>query len=202
VRDIDRALANIIEIRSQLARQSGFRGYGPATMASTGVLAALVGLGQALIGPAATAPIPYLATWIATAIVACLMIGAEAVTRSRRVHSRLADTLIVGAVEQFLPAGAAGALLALVLWRFEPGALWMLPGLWQILVSLGLFAASRCLPRALSLAGAWYLVSGLTVLILSSGAHAMAPWAMAVPFAIGQPMIAAILAFALRGADD
>src|SRR5262249_60450268 len=37
--DLDKALADITEIRSQLARGIEFRGYGPLTVAATGVLA-------------------------------------------------------------------------------------------------------------------------------------------------------------------
>ena len=81
--------------------------------------------------------------------------------RSRRHHSGLADAMIYQAVEQFLPAGAAGVLLAFMLWKFAPETLWMLPGLWQILVSLGVFASVRSLPRTVAFAGAWYFCRGL-----------------------------------------
>ena len=39
MRDLDKALADIIAIRSQLAAGTAFRGYGPATMAATAVVA-------------------------------------------------------------------------------------------------------------------------------------------------------------------
>ena len=35
MRDLDKALADIIAIRSQLAAGTAFRGYGPATIAAT-----------------------------------------------------------------------------------------------------------------------------------------------------------------------
>ena len=69
--------------------------------------------------------------------------------------------MIYQAVEQFLPAGVAGVLLALsCCGKFAPETLWMLPGLWQLLVSLGIFASVRSLPRTVALAGAWYFVAG------------------------------------------
>ena len=85
--------------------------------------------------------------WVATAAVSVILIGIEMVARTRRIHSGLADEMIHAATEQFIPAGVAGALLTFVLYRFAPQSLWMLPGLWQIVFSLGLFASCRSLPR-------------------------------------------------------
>ena len=51
------------------------------------------------------------------------------------------------AVEQFLPALGAGLLLTFTLQRVAPAQLWMLPGLWQVIFSLGIFASCRFLPE-------------------------------------------------------
>ena len=104
--------------------------------------------------------------------------------------------MIHQAVEQFLPAGVAGVLLAVVLWKFAPETLWMLPGLWQVLVSLGVFASVRSLPRTVAFAGAWYFLSGFAVVVLASQSHTLSPWTMGLPFVIGQLLMAAILYFA------
>jgi hypothetical protein len=101
--------------------------------------------------------------------------------------------MIHQAVEQFLPAGVAGILLAVVMWKFAAETLWLLPGLWQILVSLGIFASVRSLPRSVAFAGAWYFISGFAVVVLASGTHMLSPWTMGLPFVIGQSMMAAIL---------
>ena len=69
----------------------------------------------------------------------------------------------------------------------------MLPGLWQIVFSLGLFAACRSLPRAMFAAAVWYLVAGLGSLAFASGSHALSPYAMAVPYGLGQILIAIVL---------
>jgi uncharacterized membrane protein (DUF485 family) len=84
-------------------------------------------------------------------------------------------------------------LLAAMHWKFAPETLWMLPGLWQILVSLGIFASVRSLPRTVALVGAWYFVAGFAVLILASQSHGLSPWTMGLPFAVGQSLMAAIL---------
>ena len=200
--DLDRALADIVAIRTQLARDVTFRGYGPVTLAATGVLALLVAGGEALwLDGSTSRPGAYFGPWIAMAVVAGALIGAETLTRSRRLHSRLADALIYNAIQQFLPSGVAGLALYLVLMRYQPENLWMLPGLWQVLVSLGIFSASRSLPGAVSVAAAWYLLCGLACLIAASGNHLLSPWAMGVPFGVGQLLIAGILHYSLGGAD-
>jgi hypothetical protein len=129
------------------------------------------------------------------------MIWIEMQARSRRHHSGLADAMIHQAVEHFLPSGIAGVLLAVVLWKFAPETLWTLPGLWQVLVSLGVFASVRSLPRSVALAGGWYFVAGFVVLVLASQSHSLSPWTMGLPFVIGQWLMAAILYFASEETD-
>ena len=200
MKDLDKALADIAAIRTQIARDSLFRGVGPATMAATGALALLAAVVQALwiVDPAAHVT-SYLALWIATALVSVALIGIETFTRSRRLHSGLADDMIQAAIEQFLPAGAAGALLTFVISQFRPQDLALLPGLWQIIFSLGIFAASRAFPRPIFAAATWYLLCGLGCLIFADRSTAFSPWLMGVPFCVGQSLIAAIL---YRGLGD
>jgi hypothetical protein len=101
--------------------------------------------------------------------------------------------MLHAATEQFIPAGVAGALLTFVLFRFAPETLWMLPGLWQLIFSLGFLASCRLLPRPMFVVGVWYLATGLASLALASGASAFSPWLMAVPFGVGQLVMGAIL---------
>jgi len=134
------------------------------------------------------------------AALSSALIGVEMVSRARRAHSGLAQEMIGTAVEQFLPAGAAGVLLTVVLLRAAPDSLWMLPGLWQIIFSLGVFASCRCLPRATFAVGVWYLGAGLACLA-AGPEHALSPWAMGLPFAIGQLLVATVLQHSFRRID-
>jgi hypothetical protein len=77
----------------------------------------------------------------------------------------------------------------------------MLPGLWQIIFSLGVFSSCRFLPRPMLAAGAWYLLTGLAY-IAWAGNRALSPWAMAVPYGAGQFLVAGILFFTTREAED
>ena len=74
----------------------------------------------------------------------------------------------------------------------------MLPGLWQVLFSMGVFASCRFLPRQMFAVGVWYLAAGLTCLALGSGARAFSPWAMGLPFGFGQLLVATVLQFGYR----
>jgi len=100
MRDLDKALADIFTIRSQIAAGTAFRGYGPAAVAATGGLALATALVQWLWLEDPTGhPLIFLAGWAAAALVSGGMIWTEMQARSRRHHSGLADAMIHQAVE-------------------------------------------------------------------------------------------------------
>jgi len=200
--DLNKALTDISSIRRQMARSTEFRGYGPATLAATGCFALIAALAQSrwLPDPAAHRS-AFLACWVTTAIISAALIGTQMHTRTRRIHSGMADEMIRMAVEQFLPSAGAGTLLTLVVYLFVPSVLWMLPGLWQITFSLGIFASCRFLPRLMTAAGVWYLATGLFCVALGD-ARALSPWAMGFPYGGGQLLVAAILLLSRQEADD
>jgi ABC-type xylose transport system permease subunit len=200
--DLNKAIGDISSIRMQVARSTEFRGYGPATLATTGLFAVAAAATQALWLPDPAGHLPaYLGIWITTAIVSAALIGTQMRARTHRVHSGLANEMIWMAVEQFLPSVAAGALLTYVLARYVPGAVWLLPGLWQLIFSLGVFSSCRFLPRPMLAAGAWYLATGIACIALA-GNRALSPWAMAVPYGAGQVLAAVILFMSAPEAED
>ena len=121
--------------------------------------------------------------------------------RAERERAEARDFVTASAVEQFLPSLGAGVLLTIVLARFVPGALWMLPGLWQVCSGIGIFSSCRFLPRPMLAAGAWYLLCGLLCISLG-GERALSPWAMGIPYGAGQLMVAGILVFAAQEGSD
>lgn len=203
MQDLRKALVDLGDIRRQLAAGTMFRGFGPAVIATTGLLAFATAAAQALwFAQANQDPVLFVAAWVATAVICAVLIGVEMVARTRRHHQGLADEMLFNAVDHFLPIGVAGAAIAAVSLRFAPDTAWMLPGLWEILIALGLFAATRFLPRSVAVAAAWYFVAGVAVLIISSQSRELSPWAMGLPFGIGQILLAGILHTALGGDDD
>jgi hypothetical protein len=200
--DLHKALGDITSIRRQMARSTEFRGYGPATLATTGVLALAAAGVQARWLPDASHQVSgYLSIWIWTAVASAALIGVQMQTRSRRIHSGLADEMIRMAVEQFLPAVIAGALLTVVVVHYIPSQFWILPGLWQVIFSLGVFSSCRFLPRPMLAAGMWYLLTGL-LCISFGGSRSLSPWAMGIPYGVGQMIVAGVLLFSRKEAGD
>jgi hypothetical protein len=191
--DLNKALGDISSIRKQMARTTEFRGYGPATLATTGGVAVLAAGVQKLWLPDPPNHISaYLTLWIATAVLSIALTGVQMYARTRRIHSALSDEMLRMAVEQFLPAAGAGLLLTIVLFQYVPSVSWMLPGIWQVIFSLGIFSSCRFLPRPMIAAGVWYLLTGLACVAIG-GERALSPWAMGLPFGMGQMLVAVIL---------
>jgi hypothetical protein len=197
--DLHDALTQITEIRQQLARTEVFRGYRAVPIAFSGVLALGVAGYQALWMPQPAEHVAdYLVLWIAAAIVSMVAMGIGLLLDYRQNFSPLTWSTTRLAVGQFLPCVAAGGLLAFVLWNHAPQCLWMLPGLWAILFGLGIFASYRLLPSATFWVGVYYLVTGGFCLAWAQGEYAFSPFAMAIPFGVGQLLAAAIIYWTLE----
>lgn len=147
-------------------------------------------------------PAPYLTLWVGIAALSLALISLEAVGRARRAHATLALPMLRSAAQEFLPAIVAGLLLTVVIARDSIQNIWMLPGLWQVIFSLGVFSSCRFLPRPMLAAGLWYLTCGLLLLAHGDGSQALAPWAMGVPFGVGQALVAAVLRFGCRETNE
>ncbi len=148
-----------------MARGEIFRGYRAATTAFSGMVAIAVGVVQFLVMPnPAAEPVWYVMLWVSAAMICLAMVGFEMIVRTKKSQSPVQKQLTMMAVEQFVPAVVAGALLTkrvYVFCDFLPGQIWMLPGLWMILFSLGVFASARLLPRATFVVGGYYLIAGV-----------------------------------------
>jgi hypothetical protein len=201
--ELRQALDDINAIRTQVARGTQFRGYGPVSIASSGILALGVAAAQVRWAQSSEHDLRlFLLVWISTAAIAVSLSALETVFRVRRVHSGLALEMIQAAVEQFLPCVVVGLLLTVVLMRVAPQDSWMLPGLWSVIFSLGVFASCRFLPRQMFAVGAWYLAAGLVSLLIAAGHHVLLPWAMGISFGIGQLLVAAVLRFGFEDAVE
>ena len=192
--ELREALTQITEIRLQMARTEVFRGYRAVPAAFSGAVAVAAATVQMLAVPDPVSQINvYLGLWIGAAAASGLSAALEMMGRARDARLSLKRELTYLAIEQFCPCLVAGALVTMVVVRTAPDCIWILPGLWQVLYSLGIFASCRLLPRPIFGVAIFYLFSGLVTLSLSRGEHALDPWAMGLPFSIGQFLAAAVL---------
>jgi hypothetical protein len=195
--DIERALSDIDHIRSQLAASKRFEGFTPPIIALTGVLAILMAVYFSADLNTTFSITYYFVLWILVAIISGLLIATDAILRARKAHQQLADRMLLTALRQFAPAGLVGAAFGLfVLFQAQDSA-WLLPGLWQMLVALGIYAALPNLPPRMIWPAAFYFVAGVISLMVSQ-AGSLSPWAMGLPFGLGQLFVAGILFDARR----
>ncbi|CAN5898774.1 hypothetical protein BH23PLA1_BH23PLA1_37130 [soil metagenome] len=200
--ELQEALNQISQIRRQMARVEVFRGYRAVPVAGSGLLAIVAaGLQAAWIEKPTERMPEYLALWLGAAGISLLWALVEMARRARRASDPWAKRVTWMALEQFLPCLVAGGLLTFALVRSAPGVLWMLPGLWQVLFSLGIFASIRLLPRATFWVAVFYMVSGVVGLAMGPGGSALAPWTMGLPFGVGQLLAAAVLYWTLERSD-
>jgi hypothetical protein len=197
--DLHEALTQISEIRQQVARTELFRGYRALPVAFSGILALATAGFQALCLPEPAQNMPaYLFLWLGAAVISMLATGMEMALHCRYTDSTLERAKVHLALSQFLPSIVAGGLVTYVLAEHASESMWMLPGLWAIFFSLGIFASCRLLPRATWWVGIFYLISGTMCLLLAQGEWAFSPLAMGLSFGIGQLGTAAILYWTLE----
>lgn len=192
--ELHEALEQISQIRGQLAQSETFRGYRAASVAATGAVAVLTSLAQMrwLADPAAH-PLLFVTMWVSAAALCLVGGGAQILWQYLHCESPHQKATTRTVVAQLLPPITAGAVLAYILGHRGPQATAMLPGLWPMLVSLGVFASRRHLPRAIGWVGLYYLACGSAILYLLPGSAALEPWIMGVVFGIGQMAAALVL---------
>ena len=78
MRDINKALSDIGEIRTQIAAGTSFRGYGPATIVATGVIGIATAIGQSIfrIGPDTT-PALFVWSWVGAGLLSAALCGSR-----------------------------------------------------------------------------------------------------------------------------
>jgi hypothetical protein len=197
--ELQDALAQIADIRLQMARTTTFRGYRAVTTLFTSVLAIAAAAGESWWIPEPMAnPLRFVGLWVCAAVICIVGVGAEILMRYRQTDSSLQRNLTILAIEQFLPSIIVGGMVTWILCGFLPQAVPLLPGLWSIFFGLGIMASRRLLPKPMMLVGAFYLICGLFCLLTASGNTALSAWTMAIPFGAGQFFAAAVLHWTLE----
>lgn len=182
-----------------MARTEVFRGYRALPIATSGLVAVGAGALQPLLTPDPAVDFrTWLTLWVGAAVLSVVLCASEMAARFRRTTSRLERERIRRAVALFLPAVVTGGLLTFILADYAPESRALLPGLWAILMGLGIFASLPMLPRPVIYVALFYIGAGLLTLALAREAHAFSPLAMGLTFGTGQLSAATVLYFTLE----
>lgn len=194
MKDVEQAIAQISDIRAQLAASTQFRGYAPEALVAIAIICVLLAVAQALF-PASLAADnkQYVLVWGALLAGSNLLVALEAVSRSRRQHGGMAEAMMQSAMRSVLPFSAVGIVFAVVVWRFAPDAAWVIPGTWLLLISLVAFSMHATMPRSIVWPALWYLFSGTVVLVLAGRSGQLSPWMMGIPLTFGHLALARVL---------
>lgn len=192
------ALAQIAEIRQRMAWSVTFRGYRASTTAVSAVIALLASLIQSWLQPVSGVNVYlYLTVWFSAALAGLCIVAAGWALR-RGESPPLGGELTIAAVECFLPCIVAGVIVTYaIVFHHSLAMIGLLPGLWMLLFSLGIFASRRLLPRAVFVIAGYYMGCGLICLTLHP-MQALSPWTMGIVFGAGQALAAAILYWTLE----
>lgn len=197
--ELRQALLQIEEIRASIARTEKFRGSRSPTVALTGLLAFVAaGIQPIWLPSPADRPLAWIGLWVGVAAVNFGLVLFEMITRCRRAKSKHAWKQTRLVLQQFCPCLIAGAGLTAVIATRSPELIWLLPGLWSILCSLGLFASGGLLPKPIYLAACYYLSAGVYALLYDHSHGAFSSWTMLVTFGVGQFLVAAVFYWCLE----
>ena len=190
--DVPRALAQIAEIHSTLAKADVYRGYRSVPIAASG----LVGFGAAWVQPSALStadPVGFVVYWAIVAFVAGA-VGASEILYNYVVNDdaigRRRTRQVTG---QFLPSVLAGVIVTISMLHLSTSLVPLLPGLWAICFGLGTFASRPFLPKASTLVACYYYLAGIALIWTAEAPHAMSGWHVGVTFGIGQLIAAGVL---------
>ncbi|MFO0944279.1 MAG: hypothetical protein U0930_26520 [Pirellulales bacterium] len=172
----------------------------------TSLLAGIVGIAAACLQPwwidqPIRRPWAYLNYW--TLIAACvgsvsaLEIGYRYVWRSTPMRRRQTREALL----DFAPCVVAAAIISYFLVAAQPQYSQLLPALWMLCFSLGLFGLRRKLPIASAYVAVYFFVAAVVSVRLVDTTYALSGWVMGLSFGVGQILLATVLYFGVKDVD-
>jgi hypothetical protein len=192
--EVERALADLAEVRDRLASVQEFRGYSGAAAALSGAVAVAAGIAQFIVAPFPRGALDtqrYLTIWF-LCLIAALAINYGALliwyARNAALHERR-QTRTVGIA--ILPAIALGAVLSFAM--IVHGMIGLLPGVWYASYAIGLFASRAMLPRGVIYVASAFGLAGAALILAGDSALPLSYWVMPAGFGAGQIVIGYLL---------
>jgi hypothetical protein len=195
VRDVERALSDIAEVRERLARAERFEGYSGPAAAASGIVAIIAGGVQYARVPHPATPAgfsAYLAIWMSCLGVALLLNYGAVVFWLIKNHRPSAQSQFRTAALSIAPSVLLGGALSAAL--AAHGDYSLLPGTWFAFYAVGLFASRHAIPS-----GALPVMIAFGVLAVAFVATplehlALSWWVVPLGFGLGQLAIGYLLA--------
>ncbi|HKW44052.1 MAG TPA: hypothetical protein VJN22_00260 [Candidatus Eremiobacteraceae bacterium] len=193
--EVERALADLAEVRDRLASCQQFRGYSGPAAAFSGIGAIAAGVVQLIAAPypATESQIQtYLLIWsVCLGVALVANYGALAIwyVRTAGVQAR-SQTRTAGL--SILPAVVLGAILSAALYLH--GLYVMLPGVWYACYAVGLFASRAMVPQQVAAAGIFFAFAGAALLLAPESSLPLSWWVMPLGFGVVQTYIGWVLA--------
>lgn len=197
--DIEQALAQISDIRSTLAASTRFRGFAPEVLLLAAGASLLLAIAQTIWPDKLAAnDVQHVILWGSLLAIAGVTVTLEAVYRGHALHGDMAGSMLRTLLSLVIPYVAVQTVIGAVICYYAPQVAWLIPGLWQLLVSLVCHSFITRLPRSVIWVARWYFLCGTIVLILAAQTGHLSPWMMGIPFAVGH----ALLAYFLRHSGE
>jgi hypothetical protein len=192
--DLERALADIAEVRDRLGHMQRFRGYSGIAAMASGIFAIVAGIVQLLLVPRVANAHDghlYFALWFACCAASMIVnYGAIAHWYVNDASARERwQTASVGL--SILPAIVVGAALSFAM--LQAGLVAFLPGIWCACYGTGLFASRTTLPSTAVWISAAFMAAGIA-LLFAPAPLALSWWVLAAAFGAGQLSIGASIA--------
>jgi hypothetical protein len=193
--EVERALADLEEVRDRLASVQRFRGYSSRVAVASGAFAIAGGVVQGLLVPvphSASDVRLYLIIWM-SCLGAALAVyyGNLALWHSRKSGlGARAQTKTVSIT--ILPALGLGAVLSVA--AYLHGVPSLLPGVWYACYGLGLYASRNMVPPGVMPIAAAFWIVGAFLLLVPSATLPLTFWVMPAGFSVGQFAIGWLIA--------
>ena len=192
--EIDRALAEISNIRAQLATSTQFRGFTPEMLVYVAVIFAAVTVAQTLWPEQlARNDISLVATWGGLHLVTTAAAAAEAMIRAKRLHGGMALSMWRSAMQVLGSIGAAATIITVNIALYAPEAIWLAPGIWLILIGLVGVAFQRVMPHRVWRVALFYILLGTIMLSIAGEQGHLTPSLIGIPLVLGNFATALIL---------
>lgn len=182
--DINSAFKQISDIHKHLSKSEIFRGYPAITVLFAGITAFVSAFLQSFIKNKISDE-TFIIQWMIVAGIIVLVVAIEILINYFTKDSNFQKRQMMLVFLQFVPSLTAGLLIAVIFLKYEVSSLKLLPGIWAILFSMGIFSMRPYLARLVGYVGLFYLLAGCVLLCIAPLDMSLSPWAMGVVFGTG-----------------